>query len=54
MKLIKEFIKNALPFTLVMLIANYIFIKGSFKAIIITSIIISLYQTIKTYKVEKE
>lgn len=52
MRLLKIFLKMAIPFTIFMVLANYIFIKGSLQAIVMTSLIISTYQTIKIYKEE--
>lgn len=53
MKFLKTFIKVLIPYTATMVIANYIFIKGSFESIIIISLIISILNAIEIYMKEQ-
>lgn len=53
MNFLKTFLKVLIPYTATMVIANYIFIKGSFQSIIIISFIISILNAIEIYMKEQ-
>lgn len=53
MNFLKTFLKVLIPYTATMVIANYIFIKGSFESIIIISLIISTLNAIEIYMKEQ-